>query len=51
MACGPCEKRRQMLAEARKQAGVKGMVKALPSVIKDTVKNPPRFIREDKRNG
>lgn len=50
MACGPCEKRRQMIADARKKAGIKGVVKALPSIVRDTVKNPPN-IRREKRNG
>jgi len=49
MACSSCEKRRQMLAEARKQAGLKGVVKALPKVMRDTVKNPPNI--RNKRNG
>lgn len=48
MACGSCEKRRQMLAEARKQAGVKGVVKVLPKVLRDTVKNPPNIRRVTK---
>lgn len=38
-----------MLAEARKAAGVKGVVKAIPSVIRDVVKNPPNI--RGKRNG
>ncbi|MDO9417021.1 hypothetical protein [Pararhizobium sp.] len=50
MACGSCEKRRKMLADARKQ-GVKGVVKALPTVARDILRNPPRFTREEKRNG
>lgn len=41
MACTPCKKRRQMLADAQKAAGIKGVVKAIPAVIRDTVKNPP----------
>lgn len=49
MACGPCEKRRQMIAEARKQAGAKGVLKVLPKVARDVVKNPPN-IRKN-RNG
>lgn len=51
MACSPCEKRRQMLAEARRQGGAKGVLKVLPKVARDTIRNPPRFVREDKRNG
>ncbi|WP_153315475.1 hypothetical protein [Agrobacterium tumefaciens] len=47
MPCSSCEKRRQMLAEARKQAGLKGVVKELPNIIRDTVKNPPN-IRKRK---
>ena len=49
MTCGSCEKRRQMIAEARKQGGVKGAVKALPRIARDVVKNPPKL--SDKRNG
>jgi hypothetical protein len=49
MACGPCEKRRQMIAAARKQAGAKGVLKVLPKVARDVVKNPPN-IRKG-RNG
>lgn len=51
MACGPCAKRRQMLADAQKAGGVKAVVKTMPTVIRDTIKNPPKFTREDKRNG
>jgi hypothetical protein len=50
MACSSCEKRRQMLAAAKKNAGVVGVIKALPSIVRDTVKNPPN-IRRVKRNG
>ncbi|CAN7390915.1 hypothetical protein [Neorhizobium sp. LjRoot104] len=49
MACSSCEQRRKMLAEARKQAGLKGVVKAIPTVIRDVVKNPPNI--RGKRNG
>lgn len=49
MACGPCEKRRQMIAEARRNGGIKAVLKAVPSVIRDTVKNPPKLV--DKRKG
>lgn len=49
MTCSSCEKRRQMLADARKKAGLKGVVKALPAVMRDTVKNPPNI--RNKRNG
>jgi hypothetical protein len=39
-----------MIAEARKQAGgIKGVVKVLPKVIRDTLKNPPNI--RNKRNG
>jgi hypothetical protein len=48
MACGPCEKRRQMIAEARKKAGIKGVVKSLPMIARDIVKNPPN-IRNKSR--
>lgn len=49
MPCGPCEKRRQMIAEARKQAGAKGILKVLPKVARDVVKNPPNIRKS--RNG
>lgn len=49
MACSPCQKRRQMLADAKKAAGIKGVVKALPAVVADAVKNPPKLKVE--RNG
>ena len=49
MACGSCEQRRKMLADARKKSGVKGVVKAVPNVIRDIVKNPPNI--RIKRNG
>lgn len=49
MACGPCEKRRQMIAEARKKAGAKGVLKVLPKVARDVVKNPPNLRKG--RNG
>lgn len=49
MACSSCEQRRKMLAEARKAAGLKGVVKAMPTVIRDVVKNPPNI--RNKRNG
>lgn len=49
MACGSCEKRRQMIAEARKQAGAKGVLKVLPKVARDVVKNPPNIRKS--RNG
>lgn len=38
-----------MLAEARKQAGLKGVAKALPMIARDIVKNPPKIGK--KRNG
>ncbi|MGV1985602.1 hypothetical protein ACQZ5N_03210 [Agrobacterium sp. 22-221-1] len=47
MACSSCEKRLQMLAEAKKRDGLKGVVKELPNIIRDTVKNPPN-IRKHK---
>lgn len=43
MAYGPCARRRKMLAEAAKAEGLKGIAKAIPSVVKDTVKNPPKL--------
>lgn len=49
MACSSCEQRRKMLAEARKKAGLKGVVKTIPTVIRDVVKNPPNI--RGKRNG
>lgn len=49
MPCGSCEKRRQMIAEARKKGGVKNVVKALPRIVRDVAKNPPIF--RGKRNG
>jgi len=49
LGCFTCQARREMLAAARKEAGLKGVVKAIPSVIRDTVKNPPKL--RDKRNG
>lgn len=49
MACTPCENRRRMLADAGKRAGVKGVLKALPAVVRDTIKNPPDIRK--KRNG
>lgn len=47
--CFSCQMRRKMLAEARKAAGIKGVVKAVPTVIRDVVKNPPNI--RGKRNG
>ncbi|MDH0869745.1 hypothetical protein [Agrobacterium pusense] len=47
MPCSSCEKRRQMLAEAKKRDGLKGMIKELPAIVRDTVKNPPN-IRKRK---
>lgn len=38
-----------MIAEARQNGGIKAVVKAVPSVIRDTVKNPPKL--RDKRKG
>jgi hypothetical protein len=38
-----------MIAEARKQAGAKGVLKVLPKVARDVVKNPPN-VRKG-RNG
>lgn len=49
MACSSCEQRRRMIAEARKQTGLKGVIKVLPKIAADTVKNPPT-IRKG-RNG
>lgn len=49
MTCSSCEQRRKMLADARKAAGLKGVVKTIPTVIRDVVKNPPKL--RDKRNG
>lgn len=49
MACGSCEQRRKILADVRKKAGLKGVAKAIPSVIRDVVKNPPNI--RGKRNG
>jgi hypothetical protein len=49
MACGPCEQRRRMIAEAAKQGGVKGVVKVLPKVAMDAVKYPPKYRK--KPNG
>ncbi|MBG6211694.1 hypothetical protein IWQ49_006385 [Labrenzia sp. EL_126] len=43
MACGSCQKRRQMIAEARRKAGVRGVIKASPAIVRDTIKNPPRI--------
>lgn len=34
MACGHCEARRRMIAKAKASAGIVGMVKVLPSVIR-----------------
>lgn len=36
-----------MLAEAKKRDGFKGVIKELPSIVRDTVKNPPN-IRKRK---
>jgi hypothetical protein len=47
--CDPCRKRRELLAQVRKQQGVKGVLKAVPTVIRDVVKNPPNI--RGKRNG
>lgn len=49
MTCSPCQKRRQMLADAKKAEGLKGVVKALPAVAADTIKNPPKL--KVQRNG
>lgn len=49
MTCTPCQKRRQMLADAKKAEGLKGVVKAIPAVVKDAVKNPPTM--KGRRNG
>ncbi len=49
MPCGSCEKRRQMIAEARKQGGVKGVVKSLPKIVRHFVNNRPVIKR--KSNG
>lgn len=50
MACGPCEKRRQMLADAKRKDGAKGVVNAIPKVMRDLIKNPPN-IRKGVRHG
>jgi len=35
MACKACEKRRQMISEARKRDGLVGVVKVMPAVLND----------------
>jgi len=47
--CGPCQQRRQMIAEARQSAGLPGVMRALPMIARDIVKNPPKIGK--KRNG
>lgn len=49
MSCTPCARRRKMLAEAAKAQGMKGVAKAIPAIVRDTVKNPPKLGA--KRNG
>lgn len=51
MSCTPCQRRRQMLAEAKEKGGAKGVMKIIPAVVKDTVKNPPQLVRKGKPNG
>lgn len=50
MSCTPCQRRRQMLAEAKERGGAKGVMKVIPAVVKDVVKNPPRMVK-GKPNG
>lgn len=49
-SCTPCQKRRQMLADAKKAQGLKGIAKVLPAVAHDVVRNPPRLVKGN-RNG
>lgn len=51
MSCTPCQRRRQMLVEAKERGGVKGLIKAVPAVLKDAVKNPPQMVKKEKPNG
>lgn len=50
MSCTPCQRRRQMLAEAKERGGAKGVMKIIPAVMKHTIKNPPRLVK-GKVNG
>lgn len=50
MSCTPCQRRRQMLTQAKEKGGAKGVLKIIPAVVKDTVKNPPRLVK-GKSNG
>ena len=43
MACKACRKRRQKMADAYRQEGVKGALKALPAVVRDTIQHPPHI--------
>ncbi len=43
MSCKSCAERRRILAEARAKAGIKGVVKAIPSVGRHLVANPQKL--------
>jgi hypothetical protein len=51
MACSPCEKRRRIIAEARKKAGFKGVIRIAPAIVRDTVRNPPSIMKKGKSDG
>jgi hypothetical protein len=45
MACRSCAERRRILAQAKARDGIKGVVKAIPSVGRHLMANPPKPCR------
>lgn len=45
--CGPCGRRRKMAADAYRRDGLPGVVKALPAIVRDTIRNPPNIRTPD----
>lgn len=46
MACSSCAQRRRLLAAGYAKGGIKGAVKAMPSVGRHLVANPPKLKRD-----
>ena len=46
MPCKSCQQRRRLLAAGYAKGGIKGAVKAMPSVGRHLVANPPKLKRD-----
>lgn len=49
MACSSCEKRRRVVRKAYHSEGIQGVIKVTPSVTRDILKNPPKFLTKNRK--